>query len=140
MNDVTLIIERIRGGDAGATDELLPIVYNELRRMAGRKLDAEAGHPTIQTTELVHEAYLRLVGTDQSWDCRAHFLAAAAEAMRRILVERARRRGASGMEGAAAASTFMSRPSRRMTPLMRSWSSMISLTIWQRSIRSRQRW
>ena len=93
MNDVTLIIERIRGGDAGATDELLPIVYNELRRMAGRKLDAEAGHPTIQTTELVHEAYLRLVGTDQSWDCRAHFLAAAAEAMRRILVERARRRG-----------------------------------------------
>ena len=58
-----------------------------------RKLDAEAGHPTIQTTELVHEAYLRLVGTDQSWDCRAHFLAAAAEAMRRILVERARRRG-----------------------------------------------
>ncbi len=92
MNDVTLIIERIRGGDAGATDDLLPIVYNELRRMAGRKLDAEAAHPTIQTTELVHEAYLRLVGTDQSWDGRAHFLAAAAEAMRRILVERARRR------------------------------------------------
>ena len=93
MNEVTLIIERIRGGDARATDELLPIVYNELRRMAGSKLDAEPGHPTIQTTELVHEAYLRLVGTDQSWDCRAHFLAAAAEAMRRILVERARRRG-----------------------------------------------
>ena len=92
MNDVTLIIEQIRGGDARATDELLPIVYNELRRMAGRKLGAEAGHPTIQTTELVHEAYLRLVGTDQSWDGRAHFLAAAAEAMRRILVERARRR------------------------------------------------
>ena len=92
MSDVTLIIERIRGGDAGATDDLLPIVYNELRRMAGRKLDAEADHLTIQTTELVHEAYLRLVGTDQSWDCRAHFLAAAAEAMRRILVERARRR------------------------------------------------
>jgi RNA polymerase sigma factor (TIGR02999 family) len=91
-NEVTLIIERIRSGDAGATDELLPIVYDELRRMAGRKLDAEAAHPTIQTTELVHEAYLRLVGTDQSWDCRAHFLAAAAEAMRRILVERARRR------------------------------------------------
>lgn len=92
MNEVTLIIERIRGGDAGATDELLPIVYDELRRMAGQKLGAEAGQPTIQTTELVHEAYLRLVGTDQSWDCRAHFLAAAAEAMRRILVERARRR------------------------------------------------
>jgi RNA polymerase sigma factor (TIGR02999 family) len=92
MNDVTLIIERIRGGDAGATDELLPIVYDELRRMAGRKLGAEADHATIQTTELVHEAYLRLVGTDQSWDGRAHFLAAAAEAMRRILVERARRR------------------------------------------------
>ena len=92
MNEVTLIIERIRGGEAGATDDLLPIVYNELRRMAGRKLDAEAAHPTIQTTELVHEAYLRLVGTDQSWDGRAHFLAAAAEAMRRILVERARRR------------------------------------------------
>jgi RNA polymerase sigma factor (TIGR02999 family) len=92
MSEVTLIIERIRGGDAGATDELLPIVYDELRRIAGRKLGAEADHPTIQTTELVHEAYLRLVGTDQAWDGKAHFLAAAAEAMRRILVERARRR------------------------------------------------
>jgi RNA polymerase sigma factor (TIGR02999 family) len=92
MNEVTLIIERIRGGDASATDELLPIVYDELRRMAGRRLDAESDHVSIQTTELVHEAYLRLVGTDQSWDCKAHFLAAAAEAMRRILVERARRR------------------------------------------------
>lgn len=92
MNEITKIIERIRGGDAGATDDLLPIVYNELRRLAGRKLAAEPGHPTIQTTELVHEAYLRLVGSDQSWDCRAHFLAAAAEAMRRILVDRARRR------------------------------------------------
>jgi RNA polymerase sigma factor (TIGR02999 family) len=92
MNEVTKIIERIRGGDAGATDDLLPIVYNELRRLAGRKLAAEPGHPTIQTTELVHEAYLRLVGSDQSWDCRGHFMAAAAEAMRRILVDRARRR------------------------------------------------
>lgn len=92
MNDVTIILERIRAGDGQATDELLPIVYNELRRLAGQKLAAELGHPTIQTTELVHEAYLRLVGTDQSWDCRGHFLAAAAEAMRRILVERARKR------------------------------------------------
>lgn len=92
MSEVTLIIERIRDGDRGATDELLPIVYDELRRMAGRQLNAEAGHPTIQTTELVHEAYLRLVGRDELWDGRVHFLAAAAEAMRRILVERARRR------------------------------------------------
>jgi RNA polymerase sigma factor (TIGR02999 family) len=92
MNEVTFILERIRAGDGRATDELLPIVYNELRRLAGRKLAAELGHPTIQTTELVHEAYLRLVGPNQSWDCKGHFLAAAAEAMRRILVERARRR------------------------------------------------
>ena len=94
MNEVTKIIERIRGGDVRATDDLLPIVYKELRRLAGRKLAAEPGHPTIQTTELVHEAYLRLVGADQSWDCRAHFLAAAAEAMRRILIDRARHRKA----------------------------------------------
>jgi RNA polymerase sigma factor (TIGR02999 family) len=92
MNKVTQILERIRAGEPQATGELLPIVYNELRRLAGRKLAAEPDHPTIQTTELVHEAYLRLVGSDQSWDCRGHFLAAAAEAMRRILVDRARRR------------------------------------------------
>jgi RNA polymerase sigma factor (TIGR02999 family) len=92
MNEVTLLIERIRGGDPRATDELLPIVYNELRRMAARQLSDEVDHPTFQTTDLVHEAYLRLVGTDQTWDGRAHFLGAAAEAMRRILVERARRR------------------------------------------------
>jgi RNA polymerase sigma factor (TIGR02999 family) len=92
MDAVTIILERIRAGDGQATDELLPIVYNELRRLAGQKLAAELGQPSIQTTELVHEAYLRLVGPNPLWDCKAHFLGAAVEAMRRILVERARRR------------------------------------------------
>ena len=91
MSDVTRILNAIERGDAKATDELLPLVYEELRLLAAQKLSREAPGQTLQATALVHEAYLRLVGDEpQSWQNRGHFFAAAAEAMRRILVERAR--------------------------------------------------
>ncbi len=93
MSDVTRILNAIERGDAKATDELLPLVYEELRVLAAQKLSHEAPGQTLQATALVHEAYLRLVGDEpQSWQNRGHFFAAAAEAMRRILVERARSR------------------------------------------------
>jgi RNA polymerase sigma factor (TIGR02999 family) len=93
MSDVTRILNAIERGDAGATDELLPLVYEELRLLAAQKLSHEPPGQTLQATALVHEVYLRLVGDEpQSWAGRGHFFAAAAEAMRRILVERARRR------------------------------------------------
>jgi RNA polymerase sigma factor (TIGR02999 family) len=95
VSDVTHILTAIERGDAQATDELLPLVYEELRRLAHRQMAAEPPGQTLQPTALVHEAYLRLVGQeDLHWESRAHFFAAAAQAMRRILVERARRRGA----------------------------------------------
>ena len=92
MSDVTRIIESIRQGDRAAADELLPIVYNELRRLAASRLSHERPGQTLGATALVHEAYLRLVDVvdPQRWEGRGHFFAAAAEAMRRILVERAR--------------------------------------------------
>ncbi len=95
MNDVTRILANLARGDAHAAGQLLPLVYEELRQLAARKLSQEAAGQTLQPTALVHEAYLRLVGaTPQaaSWDGRGHFFAAAAEAMRRILVENARRK------------------------------------------------
>ena len=94
MSDVTRILNAIERGDAHATDELLPVVYEELRLLAAQKLSHEAPGQTLQATALVHEAYLRLVGDEsQSWQNRGHFFAAAAEAMRRILIENARRKG-----------------------------------------------
>jgi RNA polymerase sigma factor (TIGR02999 family) len=93
MSDVTRILNAIERGDAQATDELLPVVYEELRILAAQKLSHEPPGQTLQATALVHEAYLRLVGDEsQSWENRGHFFAAAAEAMRRILVEKARRK------------------------------------------------
>ena len=92
MSDVTQLLERIENGDVRATDELLPIVYNELRRLAGKQLASETPGQSLQSADLVHEAYLRLLGANQDWDGRGHFFAAAAEAMRRILVERARKK------------------------------------------------
>ena len=94
MNDVTQILQAIERGDAMAANELLPLVYQELRSLAAYKMSQEAPGHTLQPTALVHEAYLRLVGPGQSqqWDGRGHFFAAAAEAMRRILVESARRK------------------------------------------------
>jgi len=93
MSDVTRILNAIERGDAKATDELLPLVYEELRLLAAQKLSHESPGQTLQATALVHEAYVRLVGHEpESWENRGHFFAAAAEAMRRILVENARRK------------------------------------------------
>ena len=92
-SDVTRILNAIQRGDLEAADELLPIVYEELRRVAAQKLSREKPGQTLQATALVHEAYIRLVGSqDPGWENRGHFFGAAAEAMRRILVERARRK------------------------------------------------
>lgn len=93
MSDVTRILNAIQQGERHTTDELLPLVYDELRRMATARLQKEAPGQTIQATELVHEAYLRLVGSPpQNWEGRRHFFGAASEAMRRILIDRARRK------------------------------------------------
>jgi RNA polymerase sigma factor (TIGR02999 family) len=95
MNDVTRLLSAIEHGDPRAAAELLPLVYDELRTLAARRLAQERPGQTLQATALVHEAYLRLVGAqDQGWSGLNHFLAAAAEAMRRILVENARRKQA----------------------------------------------
>jgi RNA polymerase sigma factor (TIGR02999 family) len=92
MSDVTRILSRIESGDCAAAEELLPLVYDELRRLAAHKLAQESPGNTLQATALVHEAYVRLVDVDspQQWDNRGHFFSAAAEAMRRILINRAR--------------------------------------------------
>ena len=93
MSDVTQILNAIERGDVKATDELLPLVYEELRLLAAQKLSKEVPGQTLQATALVHEAYLRLVGdAGQTWNSRGHFFAAAAEAMRRILIDNARRK------------------------------------------------
>jgi RNA polymerase sigma factor (TIGR02999 family) len=90
---ITQILEAAQQGDPTAADQLLPLVYNELRRLAAHRMANEAPGQTLQPTALVHEAWLRLVGNyDQKWEGRAHFFGAAAEAMRRILIERARRK------------------------------------------------
>src|SRR6266852_3193689 len=95
MPDVTRILSAIDQGDPDAAEQLLPLVYDELRRLAAQKMAQEEPGQTLQATALVHEAYLRLVDVKkaQHWDSRGHFFAAAAEAMRRILVERARSKG-----------------------------------------------
>jgi RNA polymerase sigma factor (TIGR02999 family) len=94
MSDVTRILSAIEQGDPHAAEQLLPLVYDELRKLAAQKMTQEASGQTLQATALVHEAYLRLVDVPQAqrWDSRRHFFAAAAEAMRRILVESARRK------------------------------------------------
>src|SRR5437868_8537465 len=94
MSEVTRVLGRLERGDPHAADQLLPLVYDELRRLAAQRMAQETPGQTLQATALVHEAYLRLVDTTQvqHWNSRGHFFAAAAEAMRRILVERARRK------------------------------------------------
>jgi RNA polymerase sigma factor (TIGR02999 family) len=94
MSDLTQILSRIEQGDPSAADQLLPLVYDELRRLAAQRLANEKPGHTLQPTALVHEAYLRVCGPDQAqhWNGRGHFFAAAAEAMRRILVDHARRK------------------------------------------------
>ena len=93
MSEVTRLLDAATAGDPRAAEELLPLVYEELRKLAAARLAEEKPGQTLQATALVHEAYLRLVGNDQPWNGRGHFFAAAAEAMRRILVENARKKG-----------------------------------------------
>ncbi len=95
MSDVTHILSQIESGDPSAAEQLLPLVYDELRKLATARMAQEQPGQTLQATALVHEAYVRLVGgqPEQAWENRGHFFAAAAEAMRRILVEQARRKG-----------------------------------------------
>src|SRR5580765_150715 len=94
MSEVTRILTAIQQGDPNAAEELLPLIYDDLRQLAAARLAHEKPGQTLQATALVHDAYIRLVGADQkqSWDSRGHFFAAAAEAMRRILVELARKK------------------------------------------------
>ena len=97
MSDVTVLLDRVQQGDGRAAEELLPLVYDELRKLAATRMAQEAPGQTLQATALVHEAWLRLIGPGDpssrpEWNSRAHFFGAAAEAMRRILVERARKR------------------------------------------------
>jgi RNA polymerase sigma factor (TIGR02999 family) len=106
-DDVTLLLAEYRGGKRDALDRLLPLVYDELRRIASRYLRAERSEHTLQPTALVHEAYLRLVGQhDVAWQNRAHFCGVAAQVMRRILVDHARSRRAAKRGGAAARVTL----------------------------------
>ena len=103
MSDVTRILSQIESGDPSAAEQLLPLVYDELRKLAAAKLAQEKPGQTLQATALVHDAYLRLVDVEQAqhWNSRGHFFAAAAEAMRRILVDQARRRKADKRGGEA---------------------------------------
>jgi len=95
MSDVTRILQSVTGGDPKAAGELLPLVYEELRKLAAAKMAYESSNQTLQPTALVHEAWLRLTGNENvKWDGRAHFFGAAAEAMRRILIDNARRKRA----------------------------------------------
>ena len=112
MADVTQILAAAAAGDPKAAAELLPLVYDELRKLAAARLAEEKPGQTLQPTALVHEAYLRLVGGDQprDWNGRGHFFAAAAEAMRRILVEAARRKQGPGGAGTSSAATSPDHP------------------------------
>src|SRR5512134_1661741 len=93
MSDITLMLQAVARGERQASSDLLPLVYEELRQLAGARMAREASGQTLQPTALVHEAWLRLVGDGhRSWENRAHFFGAAAEAMRRILIENARRK------------------------------------------------
>jgi RNA polymerase sigma factor (TIGR02999 family) len=93
VNDITLVLQAVGRGESQASDKLLPLVYEELRRLAAARMASEAAGQTLQPTALVHEAWLQLVGAgDRSWQNRAHFFGAAADAMRRILIDKARRK------------------------------------------------
>src|SRR5262245_5705742 len=101
MSEVTRILSAIEQGDPSAAEQLLPLIYDDLRRLAAQKLAQERPGQTLQATALVHEAFLRLVGdSEQRWDSRSHFFAAAAEAMRRILIDAARGKAARKRGGA----------------------------------------
>src|SRR5262249_1106020 len=112
MSEVTRILSAIEQGDPSAGGELLPLVYDELRKLANQKMAQEAPGQTLQATALVHEAYLRLIDVNevQHWNSRGHFFAAAAEAMRRILVEQARRKGREKRGGGGQRGDFEAEP------------------------------
>jgi RNA polymerase sigma factor (TIGR02999 family) len=122
MNEVTRMLSALERGDPHAAEQLLPLVYDELRRLAAHKLAQETPGQTLQPTALVHEAYLRLVGDrdEPNWDSRGHFFAAAAEAMRRILVENARRKHRQKRGGGLAGDTerAITRELVRRAPLL----------------------
>ncbi len=101
MSDITRVLKQIEAGDPNATSKLMPLVYEELRKLAAVRLAAERPDHTLQATALVHEAYLRLVGADQTWQGRSHFFAAAANSMRQILVNWALAKGADKRGGNA---------------------------------------
>jgi RNA polymerase sigma factor (TIGR02999 family) len=127
MSDVTRILNAIDSGDPRAAEQLLPLVYEELRTLAAQRLAHEAPGQTLQPTALVHEAYLRLVGdgADQHWDGQRHFFAAAAEAMRRILVENARRKHRAKRGGVRTSISTSSKPPPSRTtclPSTRRWT------------------
>ena len=124
MNDVTRILSAAAHGDPTAAEQLLPLVYDELRRLAAQRLAREKPGQTLQATALVHEAYLRLIGPqDPGWNGRGHFFAAAAEAMRRILVERARRKRSAntGTVVCARIRAWMTWPGRRLGTRWKCW-------------------
>jgi RNA polymerase sigma factor (TIGR02999 family) len=137
MNDPTRILSAIEQGDPQAADQLLPLVYDELRKLAAQRLAHEKPGQTLQATALVHEAYLRLVGesSSSSWENARHFFAAAAEAMRRILIERARRKRPAGTAAIACGSTCSRSisPARRRTTIC--WRSMRPCPGWRRPSR-----
>jgi RNA polymerase sigma factor (TIGR02999 family) len=112
-NEVTSILSAIKHGERKAAEQLLPLVYDELRKLAAHKLAQERPGQTLQATALVHEAYLRLVDTEQAqhWDGRAHFFAAAAEAMRRILIDQARHRQSARRGGSRRRVALLDEPS-----------------------------
>jgi RNA polymerase sigma factor (TIGR02999 family) len=124
MNDVTRMLAAIERGESDAAEALLPLVYEELRKLAAHRLAREEPGQTLQATALVHEAYLRLVGEDgrSGWNGRGHFFGAAAEAMRRILVESARRRVESATARADGLSPSTGSTSRGTRPRRRSWT------------------
>lgn len=101
MSDITRILQQIELGEVGAADQLMPLVYDELRKLAASRLAAERSDHTLQATALVHEAYIRLVGSDQPWQGKAHFFAAAANSMRQILVNWAQAKKAEKRVGIA---------------------------------------
>lgn len=105
-NDITRLAEAAGRGESGASDELLPLVYDELRKLAHVRMRREQPGSTLQPTALVHEAYLRVTGNDVHWENRRHFFAAAAESMRRILIDRARHRAAARHGGALRRTDF----------------------------------
>ena len=123
VSDIMQILSSIESGDAQAASELLPLVYTELRRLAAAHMAHEKPGQTLQATGLVHEAYLRLVGTDhaQRWNSRGHFFAAAAEAMRRILIEQARSKQSQKAEQRGRAASYPRTIGSTCRSMMRFW-------------------